>query len=161
MRSFWSRQRTEQKKTTQERIEVLQQEGAEYWALPHRAPDYYARSISRQLANVYATTHLKRPTFGTNNNIPSTKFAVTLENIFATLGISTGIRGPAEWAISQISESWIDEMGKAKDARKRRGETRNSARSILNASRRPLPAELADLEILRKMRDDLEKDSGD
>ncbi|QGX97469.1 hypothetical protein EI983_03910 [Roseovarius faecimaris] len=84
----------------------LKQQEEKFWNLPHRAPDYYARSIAVRLAKLYAKETLQRPTYGSAGSTgnPSTAYARALRKTFDVLGIRAGIRNHAEYAIDQITE---------------------------------------------------------
>ncbi len=90
---------------TERRHELLEQQKL-YWDLPHRAPDYYARTIALRLAKLFSTQTGKRPTVGTSGETgePSTDYARALAETFELLGISAKSRGHAEWAIEQLTE---------------------------------------------------------
>ena len=89
------------------RLERLREQQALYWTLRNRAPDYYARAIALRLARLYAHRTGQRPTVGTTAELgdPSTGFTRALQEVFNLLGISTGVRSPAAWAVDQIGES--------------------------------------------------------
>lgn len=90
----------------QERQAELRDQEAEFWSVPHRAPDYHARAVALRLAKLFAKETCQRPTTGTSGETgePSTGYARALSEIFDLLDISTGVRSPAEWAVGQISE---------------------------------------------------------
>lgn len=71
------------------------------------APNYYARTIALRLARIYCLETGVKPTFGTasDGGHPSTVFAKAIEQVFDILGIECDIRGPIEWALSQLTES--------------------------------------------------------
>ena len=89
------------------RLESLREQEALYWTLKNRAPDYYARSIALRLARLYAHHTGQRPTVGTTAELgdPSTGFTRALQEVFNLLGITTGVRSPAAWAVDQIGEN--------------------------------------------------------
>ncbi len=94
----------------QERLSELRDQEAEFWSLPNRAPNYYARTIALRLARLYALQKRQKPPFGTarDGNHPSTDFGRALEDIFNVLGIKATVRNAAEWAIDQLTEDEIN-----------------------------------------------------
>lgn len=84
----------------------LEDEKKEFWSAGHRPPNYYARTIALRLARLFARETGTRPTYGSSRDggHPSTTFSRALEQVFQILKIEAGIRGPAEWAISQIAD---------------------------------------------------------
>lgn len=92
------------------RQEELQDQETEFWKVSHRAPNYYARTIALRTARKYARRMGQFPTLGTSRDSgePSTSFARGLQEIFRILEIEAAIRGPAEWAIGQLTEDDIN-----------------------------------------------------
>ncbi|WP_299880177.1 hypothetical protein [uncultured Sulfitobacter sp.] len=92
------------------RLRDLEDQEKQFWSVPHRPPNYYARTIALRLARLYAKTHQAKPTFGIarDGNHPSTEFGRALEQIFAALEIKASVRGAAEWAIGQLTEDEIN-----------------------------------------------------
>ena len=92
--------------TYRRRLEELEYQEQQYWDVRGRPPNYYARTISLRFARFFARKTGKMPTFGTSSegSHPSTEYGRILEEIFRILGIEGGIRGPAKWAISQITD---------------------------------------------------------
>ena len=93
-----------------ERLAELDNEREEFWNLPHRAPDYYARAIALRLAKLFAKETGRRPTYGLSGETgePSAAFSRALREVFIVLGITAQQRGPAEWAVGQISEDDLE-----------------------------------------------------
>lgn len=93
----------------QQRLSELKGQEVEFWSKPHRAPNYYARIIALRFARFYARTTGQKPTFGISSTgtHPSTDFGRLLEEVFSILKINASIRGPAEYAIEQITEQDI------------------------------------------------------
>lgn len=91
-------------------MDALSEQEDLYWSLSHRAPDYYARSIALRLAKLYARETETRPTVGTSGETgdPSTGYLRALKETFEVLGIGTGVRSPAEWAVQQIGEEDLE-----------------------------------------------------
>ncbi|SEK62684.1 hypothetical protein SAMN05421666_0705 [Roseovarius nanhaiticus] len=94
----------------EERLKELIDQEKQFWSLPYRAPNYYARTIALRLARLYAFHKRQKPPFGTarDGNHPSTDFGRALEEIFAVLGIKAAVRKAAEWAIEQLTEADIN-----------------------------------------------------
>ncbi|MEP3329291.1 hypothetical protein [Sedimentitalea sp.] len=90
----------------EDRYQELQSQKKEFWNLPHRAPDHYARAIALRLARLFAKETRQRPTVGTSGETgdPSTSFTRALKEVFDLLEIQTVVRSPAEWAIEQLTE---------------------------------------------------------
>jgi len=90
----------------EERLKELQDQEAQFWSVPNRAPNYYARTIALRLARLYAREKGRAPTFGTSRDggHPSTDFGRALEAIFEVLGIKARVPNAARWAISQLSD---------------------------------------------------------
>lgn len=88
------------------RKKELEAQEAAFWRLKSRAPDYYARTIALRFAQLVARNTGKKPTLGTSRDgsHPSTDFGRALEEIFGILGIGTGFRHPAKWAIGQLKD---------------------------------------------------------
>ena len=88
------------------RLEELKEQHDQFWNVPHRAPDYYARAIASRLAKLFARETGKRPTSGSSpvSGGASTGFTRALEDIFELLDIESGTRTPAEWAIKNLTE---------------------------------------------------------
>lgn len=91
----------------EERHKELKDQEKEFWTVSHRPPNQYARIIALRTARVYAVTKGEFPTLGTSRDggHPSTSFGRGLEQIFNILGIEAKIRGPAKWAIGQLTEA--------------------------------------------------------
>lgn len=87
---------------------------------PGRKPDLYAYDVADKLAGYYIRYRLEKPTYGTNENYPSTDFSRALEKIYDILGIKADIRGPAEAAIGKISDQDIIDLRERKSALDRR-----------------------------------------
>lgn len=92
------------------RLLELKDQKKQYWSVPHRAPNYYARTIALRLARLYAQEKRQRPTFGIarDGNHPSTEFGRALEDVFAVLEIKAAVRGAAEWAIEQLTDDDVN-----------------------------------------------------
>jgi hypothetical protein len=90
-----------------QRLNELNDQEKEFWAVTNRPPNYHARIVALRLARLYAKRLGAYPTFGTarDGGHPSTDFAKALEKVFSIIGISANIRGPAEWAIKQLTEA--------------------------------------------------------
>ena len=84
----------------------LKEQEKTFWQVRHRAPDYFARAIALRLAKLYANETQERPTIGTSSETgdPSTGFSRAVGKTFALLGIETGARRPAEWAVQQLTD---------------------------------------------------------
>lgn len=84
----------------------LHDEKEEFWSQKNRPPNYRARIIALRLARLLAQETGIRPTYGTSRDggHPSTDYSHALEKVFKVLEIDAGIRGPAEWAIAQITD---------------------------------------------------------
>lgn len=89
-----------------ERLKELEYEESRYWNVKHRPANYYARAIALRLARLYAREKEQRPTFGTarDGGHPSTDYGRALEKIFGALEIKSGVKGPAKWAIAQLTD---------------------------------------------------------
>lgn len=89
------------------RLKELKTQEELFWSAKNRPPNHYARVIALRLAKLYAQKKGKKPTFGTSRDgpFPSTDFGRALEEVFAVLGISAKVTGPAKWAISQLTEA--------------------------------------------------------
>lgn len=89
-----------------ERLDELEEQRDKFWNLPHRAPDYHARTIANRLAKLYARETGVKPTSGSSavGGDASTKFTKALEQIFELLGIKSGPRSPADWAIKNLKK---------------------------------------------------------
>lgn len=85
--------------------ELLDQE-KQFWSVPHRPPNYYARTIALRFARQYAREREAKPTFGISSqgSHPSTEFGRALEKIFEILAIKANVRNAADWAIDQLTE---------------------------------------------------------
>jgi len=94
------------RKALEYRKKELKDQEVEFWSLKNRAPKYYARIIALRLARLYALEKGKMPTYGTSRDggYPSTEFGRAVERVFQILDIDAGIRGPVEWAISQLTD---------------------------------------------------------
>lgn len=99
----------------------LEEAERRFWDVPFRSPDPYARSITLGVARLYASAFLKIPTFGTNDAYASTDFSRAVVDCFSQLGITTGFRGPCEWAIKQVSQGYVDEKTNQFLERKKNG----------------------------------------
>ena len=88
------------------RQEELDEQRDKFWNVPNRPPDYYARAIASRLAKRFAEETGERPTSGTSpiDGGPSTAFTQALKKIFDLLGIKSGTRSPADWAIEHLTE---------------------------------------------------------
>ncbi|WP_416882852.1 hypothetical protein [Marivita sp.] len=93
-------------KVLRARLKELDEQRDKFWNVPHRAPDYYARAIANRLAKLYARETGQRPTSGSSpvSGASSTSFTKALEQIFEVLGIQSGTRSPADWAIEHLTE---------------------------------------------------------
>ena len=91
----------------QERQRELKDQENLFWTVKNRPPNYHARAIAVRTARIYAREKGERPKFGTQRDggAPSTSFARALEKIFEILEIKAGVRGPAEWAISELTDN--------------------------------------------------------
>jgi hypothetical protein len=89
-----------------ERRDELKDQERQYWNKKHRPPNYYARAIALRLARLYAREKGEKPTFGTarDGGYPNTRFGRALERIFEALEITGGVKHPAKWAISQLTD---------------------------------------------------------
>ena len=67
-----------------ERLKELQDQEKEFWSVPHRAPNYYARTIALRFARLYASEKQERPTFGIsregNGQITSEEMSATADH---------------------------------------------------------------------------------
>lgn len=88
------------------RHKELKDQEKEFWTVKSRPPNYYARTIALRTARLYMREKGERPKYGTQRDSgePSTSFARGLQRIFEILEIDAGIRGPAEWAIKQLTD---------------------------------------------------------
>ena len=93
-------------KDLNQRRQELENQGAAFWNLSGRAPNYYARTIALRFARVIARETGMKPTFGTarDGGHPSTEFGRALEQVFETLEIKASVRNAAKWAIDQLTE---------------------------------------------------------
>lgn len=91
------------------RLRELKDQEKQFWSVPHRPPNYYARTIALRLARLYAKELRKAPTFGTarDGKHPSTDFGRALEQVFTVLGIKASATKAAEWAVGQLTEEDI------------------------------------------------------
>lgn len=89
-----------------ERLSDLETQRDQFWSLPHRAPDYFARAIALRLAKLYAREVGERPTYGISGETgePSTNFSRTLRDVFEVLDIDAGEKANAAWAIDQLTD---------------------------------------------------------
>ena len=92
------------------RLSELEDQRQQFWNLPHRAPDYYARAIALRLAKLYAQITNQYPTIGTSGETgeASTAYSRALEQVFEVLGIESRTRLHAEWAVGQLTD---DDLG--------------------------------------------------
>ncbi|MEP1575750.1 hypothetical protein [Roseibium album] len=90
----------------QERLQELEDQREEFWNLPHRAPDYYARAIALRLARLYAREVGERPTYGTSGETgePSTGYTRALRDAFKILEIEAREKVYASWAVNQLTD---------------------------------------------------------
>ena len=88
------------------RLTELGDQERQYWSVPNRAPNHYARSIALRFARFFAAQTGKRPTFGTSSQggHPSTEFGRAVEEVFEILGIGASVKGVAVWAIAQLAD---------------------------------------------------------
>ena len=88
------------------RLKELEEQEALFWNVKSRPPNYYARTIALRFAKFYARQKSEKPTFGISRDgpHPSTEYGRILEEVFRILGIEGAVRGPAKWAISQITD---------------------------------------------------------
>ncbi len=88
-----------------ERRSQLDDQEAQYWNVPHRPANYFARTIALRTARIYASEFRQAPTLGTarDGGHPNTAFGKALEQIFQILNIESGVRAPAKWAIDQLT----------------------------------------------------------
>lgn len=93
-------------RAAKERLQELEDQKDQFWNVPHRAPDYYARFIALRLAKLCTRETGKFPTTGTSGETgePSTSYTRALREVFDLLDISVGVRLPAEWALKQLSD---------------------------------------------------------
>ncbi|WP_420415356.1 hypothetical protein [Roseibium sp.] len=93
-----------------ERLRELEDQKDLFWSIKHRPPDYYARFIALRLAKLYAREAGTRPTTGSSSEDgePSTSYTRALKDVFELLGISVGVRLPAEWALNELTEDDIN-----------------------------------------------------
>lgn len=98
-----------------DRLRELNEQEERFWNLKHRAPDYYAREIALRLARLFAQETGQFPTWGTSphDGSGSTQFARALAKAFTILGIKSHTRGPAEWALGQLTETDMEPSGDA------------------------------------------------
>ncbi len=91
---------------SRQRLKELKDQEAQFWSVPHRPPNYYARTIALRFARLYAKEKRAKPTFGISSegNHPSTDFGRALEQVFSILSIKANVRKAAEWAIDQLTE---------------------------------------------------------
>ena len=89
-----------------QRLKELEDQERQFWNVKSRPPNYYARTIALRFARFYARQSKQKPTYGTSRDgpHPSTDYGRILEKIFQILNIKGSIRGPAEWAIPQITD---------------------------------------------------------
>jgi hypothetical protein len=94
----------------EDRLSELEEQEKHYWSVDHRPPNYYARTIALRLAKLFARETGKFPTIGTTSDgsTPSTAYARALEETFQILSIGQDVRGPGEWAVSQITEGDLE-----------------------------------------------------
>ena len=90
----------------EKRLKDLAEQEALFWSVKNRPPNYYARTIALRVAKFYAGQTREKPTFGISRDgpHPSTEYGRLLEDVFQILEINGAIRGPAVWAISQLTE---------------------------------------------------------
>jgi len=90
----------------EERLKDLAEQEALFWKVKNRPPNYYARTIALRVAKFYAGQTQEKPTFGISRDgsHPSTDYGRLLEHVFQILDIDGTIRGPAVWAISQLTD---------------------------------------------------------
>ncbi|MGJ8615534.1 MAG: hypothetical protein ACSHWS_01765 [Sulfitobacter sp.] len=93
-----------------DRLKELHDQELQFWSVPYRAPNYYARTIAVRLARVYAAEKRKVPTFGTSRDggHPSTEYGRALEDIFQILGIKARVSNAAKWALGQLTEDDVN-----------------------------------------------------
>lgn len=89
-----------------ERLSDLENQRDQFWNLPYRAPDYFARAIALRLARLYAREVGERPTYGISGETgePSTNFSRTLRDIFGILDIDAGEKAYAAWAVDRLTD---------------------------------------------------------
>ncbi|MFC4667567.1 hypothetical protein ACFO5X_03300 [Seohaeicola nanhaiensis] len=90
-----------------DRLTELKNQQEKFWNLKGRAPDHYARVIALHLARLYSSHTGRFPTLGTSGitGDPSTAYSRALKAVFSTLQIETRVRGPASWALNQLTEA--------------------------------------------------------
>lgn len=90
----------------QERLQELEDQREQFWNLPHRAPDYYARAIALRLARLYAREVGERPTYGTSGETgePSTGYTRALRDVFEILEIDAREKIYATWAVKHLND---------------------------------------------------------
>ncbi len=89
-----------------DRIRELESQGQIHWSSKGRPPNLYARAIALRFARFIARKTGKYPTFGTasDGSHPSTDYGRALQEVFEILEIVAAVKGPATWAISQLTE---------------------------------------------------------
>lgn len=90
-----------------QRLRDLEEQEVQFWSVPNRAPNYYARTIALRFARLFAGRTKMRPTFGISSegSHPSTDFGRALEEVFNILEIKASVRNAAEWALLQLTEN--------------------------------------------------------
>jgi len=93
-----------------QRLTELKDQEKQFWSVPNRAPNYYARTIALRLARLYAKEKGQKPTFGIARagNHPSTNYGRALEEVFSILNIKAAVRNAADWAIGELTDSDIN-----------------------------------------------------
>lgn len=89
-----------------QRLEELNDQEQEFWSVSHRAPNYHARFVALRLARLYSQTNGEKPTVGVarDGGHPSTEYTRALEQVFEVLDIKAHVRGPAKWAVEQLTD---------------------------------------------------------
>ncbi|MEM6624762.1 MAG: hypothetical protein AAF674_21295 [Pseudomonadota bacterium] len=92
------------------RLRELEEQEERFWNVSHRPPDHHAREIALRLARLFARETGQHPTLGTSpvDGSPSTSFSRALARVFEVLEITANHRGPAEWAVAQLTEEDIE-----------------------------------------------------
>jgi hypothetical protein len=88
------------------RLRALKEQESAFWSYKHRPPNPYARAIALRVAKLYAAHKREKPTVGTarDGGHPSTAYTRALEEIYSLLEIKAKVRGPAKWAVEQLTD---------------------------------------------------------
>ncbi|MCH2078866.1 MAG: hypothetical protein MK180_18660 [Rhodobacteraceae bacterium] len=90
-----------------DRLQDLETQRKDYWSLPRRAPNHFARIIALRFAKAIARNTGKKPTIGTSRDgsHPSTEFGRALDEVFKLLEINADFRRAGEWAVKQLTDA--------------------------------------------------------